>query len=72
MSSVDRIRDQLSDGLESAKVREHLTNKAIGLAYGIGATGVGRIIRGEDLKLNINQVIELFLLAGLEIKRGAE
>ena len=28
MSSVDRIRDQLSDGLEAAKVQEHLTKLA--------------------------------------------
>ena len=70
MSSVDRIRDQLSDRLDATKVREHLSNKAIGAEYGIGAKGVGRIIQGDDVKLNFNQVIELMLLAGLKIERG--
>lgn len=70
MGEVDKIRNYLSDGLEATKVREHLSNKAIGTAYGIGAKGVGRIIQGEDLKLNFNQVIELMLLAGLKIERG--
>lgn len=70
MSNVDRVRNIISDGLEAAKVREHLSNKAIGTAYGIGAKGVGRIIQGDDVKLNFNQVIELMLLAGLKIERG--
>lgn len=70
MNSVEKIRDQLADGLEAVKVKEHLSNKSIGRAYGVGAKGVGRIIQGEDLKLNINTVIELFLLAGLKIERG--
>lgn len=71
MGEVDKIRNYLSDGLEATKVREHLSNKAIGTAYGIGAKGVGRIIQGEDLKLNVNQVIELMILAGLKIERGS-
>ena len=67
---IDRIRDQLADGLEAAKVRQHLSNKAIGTAYGLGASAIGRIIKGEDVKLNLNQALELMLLAGLTIKRG--
>lgn len=72
MTKIDHVRNIISDGLESVKVREHLSNKSIGTAYGIGAKGVGRIINGEDVKLNFNQVIELMLLAGLKIERGSK
>lgn len=72
MSEIERIRNQLSDGLEAVKVREHLSNVAIARAYEMGPTAVSRIIKGEDVKLNLNQALELLLLAGLEIKRGEE
>lgn len=72
MSKIDRIRSQLSDGLEAAKVREHLSNVAIARAYEMGPAAVSRIIKGDDVKLNLNQALELLLLAGLEIKRGEE
>lgn len=67
---VEKVRNQLADGLEAAKVREHLSNVAIARAYGMGPTAVSRIIKGEDVKLNLNQALDLLLLAGLEIKRG--
>lgn len=72
MSEIERIRNQLADGLEAAKVREHLSNVAIARAYEMGPTAVSRIIKGENVKLTMNQALELMLLAGLEIKRGAE
>lgn len=69
MSEIERIRNQLADGLESAKVREHLSNAAIARAFEMGPTAVSRIIKGEDVKLNLNQALELMLLAGLNIER---
>lgn len=70
MSKIDHVRNLISDGLEAAKVREHLSNAAIARAFEMGPTAVSRIIKGDDVKLTMNQALELMLLAGLKIERG--
>lgn len=72
MKEIDRIRNQMADGLESMKRREYLSNKAIGTALGMSGQSISRIIAGGEVRLTIDQALQLILLAGMKIERGSK
>ena len=64
-----RILRELGDGLAILKVRNKLSNKALGHELGINHETVAKVLDGQEVKLNTKVLFQLFDLAGLEIKK---
>lgn len=64
-----RIRRAMGDGLAVLKVRERLSNKALGHELGINHETVAKVLEGQDVKLSTKTLFQMFDMAGLEIKK---